>query len=606
MPARRSLLIPIIGFIFGDVLRDGAGARTTSELGRRSPERPAPDAGRRLRSLGESGAGLPLPDGSTDGYEQLEGGARHRRPTKSSTSCRRSSSSSSRCAASPTSSTATPSSASGFGATTDLRNDLYERTLRPVGALPRRAPVGRAGQPRRPRRRRPAVGDLDPAGRPRPAVGDAARAARDADVDPLPAGAVLPRSPRPSVLYPIVRFSKGMRRTSHRAQERTADLANLVSRVGARPPRGQGLRHGGLRERSASARRRGGTCGPTSAGQMIANLSSPVIETLGVFGAGAFLVFAGRAVQSGAMAVGDAGRLPVQPLRDVRPDPQAEQGEPGRPAVAGRGPAPPQPDGRCRSTIVDRPGARRDRDASSGDPLRGRPLRLRPSRGAARRRSRGAARRGRGVRRARRAAARPRSPTCCRGSSTSPAGGSRSTASTSAIFSLADLRALIGLVTQETVLFNDTVRNNIAYGREDLPLEQVRAGRPGGVRRRVHRRDARGLRHDRGGGRRAAVGRTAAAHRDRARAAQERADPDPRRGDLAARHRVRVPGPAGALEPDAGAAPRWSSRTGCRPWRARTGSTCVENGRIVEQGSHDELLRDDGIYRRLYELQFRE
>ena len=30
---------------------------------------------------------------------------------------------------------------------------------------------------------------------------------------------------------------------------------------------------------------------------------------------------------------------------------------------------------------------------------------------------------------------------------------------------LASLRAQIGVVTQETVLFNDTLRNNIAYGR---------------------------------------------------------------------------------------------------------------------------------------------
>jgi len=29
-------------------------------------------------------------------------------------------------------------------------------------------------------------------------------------------------------------------------------------------------------------------------------------------------------------------------------------------------------------------------------------------------------------------------------------------------------------VTQETLLFNDTIRNNIAYGRSDLPLERVR------------------------------------------------------------------------------------------------------------------------------------
>ena len=39
---------------------------------------------------------------------------------------------------------------------------------------------------------------------------------------------------------------------------------------------------------------------------------------------------------------------------------------------------------------------------------------------------------------------------------------------------LQNLRSLIGIVTQETVLFNDSVRNNIAYGRDDLPIEEVR------------------------------------------------------------------------------------------------------------------------------------
>jgi len=35
------------------------------------------------------------------------------------------------------------------------------------------------------------------------------------------------------------------------------------------------------------------------------------------------------------------------------------------------------------------------------------------------------------------------------------------------------LRAKIGIVTQETILFNDTVRNNIAYGLEHCPEEQI-------------------------------------------------------------------------------------------------------------------------------------
>jgi subfamily B ATP-binding cassette protein MsbA len=38
---------------------------------------------------------------------------------------------------------------------------------------------------------------------------------------------------------------------------------------------------------------------------------------------------------------------------------------------------------------------------------------------------------------------------------------------------LESLRNQIGLVTQETVLFNDTVTNNIAYGRSDVPIDTV-------------------------------------------------------------------------------------------------------------------------------------
>jgi len=38
---------------------------------------------------------------------------------------------------------------------------------------------------------------------------------------------------------------------------------------------------------------------------------------------------------------------------------------------------------------------------------------------------------------------------------------------------LESLRTQIGLVTQETVLFNDTVKNNIAYGRSDVPMDKI-------------------------------------------------------------------------------------------------------------------------------------
>ena len=40
---------------------------------------------------------------------------------------------------------------------------------------------------------------------------------------------------------------------------------------------------------------------------------------------------------------------------------------------------------------------------------------------------------------------------------------------------LSSLRKQVGIVTQETVLFNDTVRNNIAYGQPHVPLKEVEA-----------------------------------------------------------------------------------------------------------------------------------
>jgi subfamily B ATP-binding cassette protein MsbA len=39
--------------------------------------------------------------------------------------------------------------------------------------------------------------------------------------------------------------------------------------------------------------------------------------------------------------------------------------------------------------------------------------------------------------------------------------------------SITSLRSLMGIVTQETILFNDTIFNNIAYGMEDCPEETV-------------------------------------------------------------------------------------------------------------------------------------
>jgi subfamily B ATP-binding cassette protein MsbA len=39
---------------------------------------------------------------------------------------------------------------------------------------------------------------------------------------------------------------------------------------------------------------------------------------------------------------------------------------------------------------------------------------------------------------------------------------------------LESLRSLFGIVTQEIILFNDTIRNNIAYGLEEMPFDKIK------------------------------------------------------------------------------------------------------------------------------------
>ena len=91
---------------------------------------------------------------------------------------------------------------------------------------------------------------------------------------------------------------------------------------------------------------------------------------------------------------------------------------------------------------------------------------------------------------------------------------------------LASLRSQIGIVTQETVLFNDTVRNNIAYGQPHVPMKEVEAAARAALAHDFILALASGLRYgDRRAGR-AAFRRRAPAAGDCAGAAEECADSD--------------------------------------------------------------------------------
>ena len=117
-----------------------------------------------------------------------------------------------------------------------------------------------------------------------------------------------------------------------------------------------------------------------------------------------------------------------------------------------------------------------------------------------------------------------------------------------ALVTQSSLRAAIGMVPQDTVLFNDTIRYNIRYGRweaSDAEVEEAARARPD---RRLHPPVAQGLRDRSRRARPETVGRREAARRHRAHHPEGPADPAARRGHLRARqpHREGNPGRARA------------------------------------------------------------
>ena len=168
---------------------------------------------------------------------------------------------------------------------------------------------------------------------------------------------------------------------------------------------------------------------------------------------------------------------------------------------------------------------------------------------------------------------------------------------------IASLRAQIGKVTQETVLFNDTVRNNIAYGQPDVPMSRVEAAArmalahdfilnmPEGYDTKI---GEKGTRLSGGERQRLAIARAILKNApililDEATSAL----------DVESEQYVQ-----------AALANLMKGRTvfviAHRLSTVRKASRIVviESGAITEIGTHEELLQQSGTYRRLYNLQF--
>jgi subfamily B ATP-binding cassette protein MsbA len=168
---------------------------------------------------------------------------------------------------------------------------------------------------------------------------------------------------------------------------------------------------------------------------------------------------------------------------------------------------------------------------------------------------------------------------------------------------LESLRRLIGNVTQETILFNDTVRNNIAYGRPDVALEQVQSAAKAAlahdfIERLPEKYDTiigeKGFRLSGGERQRLAI----------ARALLKNApililDEATSSLDLQSESLVQ-----------AALANLMQGRTSLviahrlSTVRRATRIVVLENGRISDIGSHEQLLQTSATYQQLYRLQF--
>ncbi len=171
--------------------------------------------------------------------------------------------------------------------------------------------------------------------------------------------------------------------------------------------------------------------------------------------------------------------------------------------------------------------------------------------------------------------------------------------------SLASLRGMLGIVTQETYLFNDTIRNNIAYGMNGLPQAELEKA---SVAARAHDFIAefedgyetlvgnRGVRLSGGQRQRIAIARallknpqilifdeaTSALDTESERLVQEAIDGlMANRTVLVIAHRLSTIKNADHI-------------------------LVMDKGKILETGTHQELMQNEGLYHRLYMMQFKD
>src|SRR5690606_29205955 len=170
-------------------------------------------------------------------------------------------------------------------------------------------------------------------------------------------------------------------------------------------------------------------------------------------------------------------------------------------------------------------------------------------------------------------------------------------------YNIHSLRSRLGIVSQETVLFHDTVRANIAYGLGDVPQDAIeRAARAANAHDFIMELSdgydtilgERGVRLSGGQRQRIAIAR--AMVRDPAILIFDEATSAL---DSESEHLVQQ-----AIEELLAGRTVFVIAHRLSPIRHADQILVLSHGRMVGRGRHEELVLRDGVYRRLHDLQF--
>lgn len=404
----------------------------------------------------------------------------------------------------------------------------------------------------------------------------------------------------PFVVYPIVRFGRGMRKTSQDSQEQMAEIGKLLVEIarGYKVVRAFGKQEYEIARFARATRRH---LGARLRAEVFANVSGPVVGAVGALGAAAFLVYAGHAIRSGALTgvavIQFLANLvlmydPIRRLNKVHLLVQDAAAAVRRVADLLAIPL----------DVAERPGAKRLTGFRSGIAFEG--VEYAYGDKPALRGVSFEVRRGEIV------------------ALVGPSGAGKSTVVSLLLrfddpaagritidgrdlrdLTLDSLSGLMSIVTQETVLFDDTVRANIAYGRPDLSLDRVREAAAAAYADEFVSRMPQGYdTHIGEGGFRLSGG-------ERQRIAIARAllaDPpvlilDEATSQIDSESEATIQKALDALMRDRTTlviAHRLATVMGADR------ILVLDGGRVVETGTHAELLAAGGLYRRLHDLQF--